>query len=959
MALFKVLRGSSGSFHDDLSQFHNWGADGSATLISNGAIALNPKFNDGFCYFLKDSRMFYIDYAIKDGNGNITERHRVPLNADDAQSIENTIINRLEITDSDYEIPTAKLIKEEIARIDLLISQIGGDAIEALQNNKMDKEDPTGTGSFSMNGGKATGTNSVAWADASNTPEYTTASGYNAFAMGLGSTASGHLSFARGETAIASGDYSHADGYHVNATQSYTHAEGNNTTASAQGAHAEGEYTTASGQDAHTEGYYTEAQGKFSHAEGNYTTATHKSQHVEGEWNALDTSTNAATDRGTYVHITGIGTGESDRKNGFTVDWSGNLWGARSLGHGNNVSASGENSYAGGNAVVASGVSSHAEGSNNEARGSSSHTEGDSTYASSRCSHAEGKSTKATGTASHAEGQETQATNEAAHAEGCKTTASGNNSHAEGYGTVAEGEESHAEGCRTTASGNNSHAEGYETVAEGEQSHAEGSSTTASGESAHAEGDKTVAEGKYSHAEGASTTASGSYSHAEGSSTTASGRQAHAEGDKTVAEGEESHAEGYKTVAEGERSHAEGSYTLARGDFSHAEGSETQAQDLASHAEGQETQATNEAAHAEGHKTVAEGRYSHAEGYKTVAEGERSHAEGGYTLASGRYSHTEGGGFIYEYLNVSGVAGSLTYTIEAAVDFDPTDYYLLNGQEHGRIVDYDSSALTITLDKTINADLDLTNVEVGIVAYTESAGERSHAEGKNAIAFGEVSHAEGLKTRAYGNYSHAGGEVGRTKGIGSFAHGLYVTADGDYSTVFGKYNTLDTDKTFAFAIGNGTANDDRKNIFQVAWDGSAYLENRLNIAGLELEQDAAGYTLFVNGPAFFSGTVKTAEPVEANDVTTKNYVDNNLPRMTHSWITATAGQSVFDFAAPDTGCPAVTDLANYYYVYFNGLLLIPGLHYTVSGATVTFVGWAAEAGDVCHIVGFKPINPTV
>ena len=132
MALFKVLRGSSGSFHDDLSQFHNWGADGSATLISNGAIALNPKFNDGFCYFLKDSRMFYIDYAIKDGNGNITERHRVPLNANDAKTLDNALLIRDELSDGDDEILSAKLVHTEIARIDNLISTTIGDAIAAL-----------------------------------------------------------------------------------------------------------------------------------------------------------------------------------------------------------------------------------------------------------------------------------------------------------------------------------------------------------------------------------------------------------------------------------------------------------------------------------------------------------------------------------------------------------------------------------------------------------------------------------------------------------------------------------------------------------------------------------------------------------------------------------------------------------------------------------------------------------
>ena len=115
MALFKVLRGSSDDFVTDLTR-----AD------------VTPPFNDGFCYFLKDTRMFYIDYAIKDGNGNVTERHRVPLNADDALSLEGAILNRTEINDNADEIPSSKAVFEEIARIDLLLSQIGGDGLIKL-----------------------------------------------------------------------------------------------------------------------------------------------------------------------------------------------------------------------------------------------------------------------------------------------------------------------------------------------------------------------------------------------------------------------------------------------------------------------------------------------------------------------------------------------------------------------------------------------------------------------------------------------------------------------------------------------------------------------------------------------------------------------------------------------------------------------------------------------------------
>lgn len=52
MALFKILRGESSAFTTDLSE-----------------IKVNPPFVDGYCYFLPDTGMFYIDY---DDGQNIT-----------------------------------------------------------------------------------------------------------------------------------------------------------------------------------------------------------------------------------------------------------------------------------------------------------------------------------------------------------------------------------------------------------------------------------------------------------------------------------------------------------------------------------------------------------------------------------------------------------------------------------------------------------------------------------------------------------------------------------------------------------------------------------------------------------------------------------------------------------------------------------------------------------------------
>ena len=147
----------------------------------------------------------------------------------------------------------------------------------------------------------------------------------------------------------------------------------------------------------------------------------------------------------------------------------------------------------------------HAEGNYTIASGDDSHAEGYCTTASSDNSHAEGYYTTVSGDNSHAEGKSTTASGVNSHAEGYGSNANGNNSHAEGYKTTVSGAYGcHAEGHSTTASGNRgSHAEGYKTTASGAYGcHAEGHSTTASGKSSHVEGRYTIASSDNQHVQG-------------------------------------------------------------------------------------------------------------------------------------------------------------------------------------------------------------------------------------------------------------------------------------------------------------------------------------------------------------------------------------------------------------------------------------------------------------------------
>lgn len=185
----------------------------------------------------------------------------------------------------------------------------------AVTDDKMDKIDPVGTGSFSMNrkAGTVIGTNSHAEGND------TTASGSYSHAEGDWTTASGKSSHAEGYYTKASGPYSHAEGYNTTASGDYSHAEGYKTIAGGQGSHAEGSSTKAHGGDSHAEGYNTTASGNYSHAEGYNTTANGSDSHVQGKCNIADTSNK-------YADIIGNGTSNTARSNAATVDWEGNAW---------------------------------------------------------------------------------------------------------------------------------------------------------------------------------------------------------------------------------------------------------------------------------------------------------------------------------------------------------------------------------------------------------------------------------------------------------------------------------------------------------------------------------------------------------------------------------------------------------------------------------------------------------
>jgi len=205
------------------------------------------------------------------------------------------------------------------------------------RSDKMDKANPTGTGELSINrkanttvGNKSStlGYNCTASGSYSHAEgQGTTASGnYGSHAEGAGTSAVGSYSHAEGQYTVAQGGSSHVEGLssQTGANAQCAHAEGNTCIANGEASHAEGYITKSPGDYSHSEGRNTEAKGTASHAEGYGTTANHKSQHVFGEYNTLDSSEAAVTEKGNYVEIVGNGTATNARSNARTLDWSGN-----------------------------------------------------------------------------------------------------------------------------------------------------------------------------------------------------------------------------------------------------------------------------------------------------------------------------------------------------------------------------------------------------------------------------------------------------------------------------------------------------------------------------------------------------------------------------------------------------------------------------------------------------------
>jgi hypothetical protein len=187
--------------------------------------------------------------------------------------------------------------------------------------NYMSINNPTGTGSFSMNrkAGTTIGQYSVAEGNGAE------ASGYGSHAEGE-SVASGDLAHAEG-VSTAEGLHAHSEGFQAVAWGEKSHAEGYGARAEGCASHAEGWFTSTQGTAAHAEGNQTQANGEYSHAAGYFTNAHSDNQYVIGHYNQASQSGSTTGTTGD-AFIIGKGT-DSSFSNAMRVTFAGKIFAAQ------------------------------------------------------------------------------------------------------------------------------------------------------------------------------------------------------------------------------------------------------------------------------------------------------------------------------------------------------------------------------------------------------------------------------------------------------------------------------------------------------------------------------------------------------------------------------------------------------------------------------------------------------
>lgn len=183
---------------------------------------------------------------------------------------------------------------------------------------------------------------------------------------------------------------------------------------------------------------------------------------------------------------------------------------------------------------------------------------------------------------------------------------------------------------------------------------------------------------------------------------------------------------------------------------------------------------------------------------------------------------------------------------------------------------YANSSYVEGSNNTINQDAVSSHVEGD---GNISNNRLSHTEGKNNINNARGGHIEGYNNNLSGDYAHLGGLHNKGSEQAVFAHGKFLNVTKFLQSAFGTYNDptyIDDGQTAMFQIGNGTSNTNRRNAFQVLWDGRAVVQTAPKSANdvarkteLDNKYDKAGGAISgdvtIGGNLTVNGTTTTIE----------------------------------------------------------------------------------------------------
>lgn len=246
----------------------------------------------------------------------------------------------------------------------------------------------------------------------------------------------------------------------------------------------------------------------------------------------------------------------------------------------------------------------------------------------------------------------------------------------------------------------------------------------------------------------------------------------------------------------------------------------------------------------------------------------------------------------------------------------------------GRAINIDSGN-TISLDLPISAGTGTNSIQEGV--DTVASGGISHAEGNNTTASGWFSHSEGYSTSATSEASHAEGQQTIASGYYSHAEGYNTIANNQSEHASGQYNVSNTGATTAqtlFSVGNGTADNDRHNAFEIRKNGDIYIVS--GGTDIKLQDHLGGGSGSTGCNCDLSDYVTFEDMGEfVGDVYTKTEVNNLfVTKATFNTYITNLQQQINSLIETISGCCGSTGETEYRWITMTG-----ASDYTCSGTT--------------------------